>query len=176
MYLGPALKIAIPFAILDREDMARVYGDTGPAAEEAKKACADLRSLAGIKATKFTASQKETARLALCWADQYLFGYIDALNAKVDKDEVRAMTKQMEHIRAVRLHHFGFTANEASARRAIAVPIGGDEHQEALVKLLGNTVLECTSCPTKTNMRKIGDPCPTCNIGTFQAAQSQEEL
>ncbi|WP_155293141.1 hypothetical protein [Comamonas testosteroni] len=171
MYLGPALKIAIPFAILDREDMARVYGDTGPAAEEANKACADLRRLKGIKASKYTASQKETARLALCWAEQYLFGYIDALNAKVDKDEVRAMTKQMEHVRAVRLHHFGFTANEASSMRATAVPIGGDEHQEALLKLLGSSVLKCTACPTQTNMRKVGDTCTTCNIGTFQAAQ-----
>ncbi len=38
MYLGPALKIAIPFAILDREDLARANDETGPAAQDAEKA------------------------------------------------------------------------------------------------------------------------------------------
>lgn len=171
MYLGPALKIAIPFAILDREDMARVHGDEGPTADEANKACADLRIIAGLNAPAFTPSQRETARLALCWAEQYLYEYIDALNPEADGAEVRAMTKQMTQIRAVRLHHFGLTDIESSARRAIAVPVGGAEHHEALVKLLGSSVLKCTACPTKTNMRKVGDLCTACNIGTFQAAQ-----
>ena len=37
MYLGAALRLAIPFAILDRQDMHKAYGGLGPHAALAKK-------------------------------------------------------------------------------------------------------------------------------------------
>jgi hypothetical protein len=169
MYLAPALKIAIPFAILDREDLSRVHDDEGPEAEEAEKACEDMRKLRGIKVQAFNDAQRMTAGLALCWAEQYLYGYIDALGKGSDKEEIRVAKKQMAQIRAVRLEHFGYTEREKSDMASVAIPIGGKVRHDALVKLLGNTVVACNSCPTKTNMRAVGDKCPNCSTGTFQS-------
>lgn len=111
MYLATALKIAIPYAILDREDMARVYGYEGPEAAEADKACSDLKALQGIPPAKFTAEQRECARLALVWGEQYLVGYIDALGDS-DKAELELSRKQRRQIRKVRFHHYGKTQGE----------------------------------------------------------------
>lgn len=166
MYLGTALKMAIPFAILDREDMARVHGYEGPAAKEASQACADLRALAGIKTANFSAAQKETARLALCWAEQYLYGYVDA-QAHVNNSEAKKSHKQMNQIRKVRVDHFGLTANEASSARCTAVPIGSDKAHAALLRMLRDVVV-CPSCDTRTNSRVEGEVCSTCKKGVFR--------
>lgn len=174
MYLGTALKIAIPFAILDREDLARANDYEGSAAEEAEKACADLRALVGVKPKAFTDAQKETARLALCWADQYLYGYLDALGKGSDADEIRVCTKQRLQIRKVRLQHFGYTENEEFAKQADEVEIGGDARHLALIKLLGDTVVVCPTCKTRTNMRSVGEKCNNCHTGTFQTYTATE--
>lgn len=168
MYLGTALKLAIPFAILDREDLSRVYDHEGSAAEEADKACEDLRALLGVKTQAFTAAQRQTARLALWWAEQYLYGYLDALDKSSYADEIRVSKKQMLQIRKVRLQHFGHTDIEVFAQRATPVPIGGDDHHLGLIKLLGNTVVVCPTCKTTTNMRSAGEKCNNCQTGTFQ--------
>ena len=132
MYLGPALKIAIPFAILDREDLARANDETGPAAQDAEKACDAIRKLNGVKVHTFSEAQRETARLVLCWAEQYLYGYIDALGKGSEKEEIRLSKKQMSQIRAVRLEHFGYTEREVCDIRSTEIPIGGKENHEAL--------------------------------------------
>ena len=174
MYLGTALKIAIPFAILDREDFARVYDNEGSAAEEAEKSCADLRGLVGVKTQTFTAAQNESARLALCWAEQYLYGYLDALDKGSDVDEIRQSNKQMLQIRKVRLEHFGYTDQEKFSKQATEVEIGGDARHLALIKLLGSTVVECPKCKTRTNMRSVGEKCNNCHTGTFQTYTATE--
>lgn len=38
MYLGAAIKLAIPFAILDRQVMQKAYGGLGAQAQEAQQA------------------------------------------------------------------------------------------------------------------------------------------
>nr|WP_158387883.1 hypothetical protein [Comamonas testosteroni] len=166
MYLGSALKLAIPFAILDREDYARVYEFRGPQAREAEVACNDMRAIAGIKPSRLSAEQRETARLALCWAEQYLFGYLDAL-AGSNKAEARMSTNQLNLIRKARLEHFGATENEVAIARCIAVPIGGVGDIDSLMKMLSNVVV-CPSCNTRTNGRSAGDACNTCTNGIFQ--------
>ncbi|MEG2048405.1 MULTISPECIES: hypothetical protein [Comamonas] len=77
MYLGTALKLAIPFAILDREAMADAH-TSGPDADAAHKACVDMRAIRGVKPSTFTAEQRETARMSLLWGEQYLAGFMDA--------------------------------------------------------------------------------------------------
>lgn len=167
MYLGSALKIAIPFAHLDRLDLARSYGYEGPVAEEAERACAELKALEGVKVSAFTAAQRETARLALCWAEQYLYGYIDALTES--DAEAKSMKKLMAQLRKVRLEHFGYTENETAIARSVALPIGGAEADKNLCKLLRSVSVVCPSCKTSTNMYSPGDSCSSCNEGIFQA-------
>lgn len=171
MYLGSALKLAIPLAILDRVDFARVHGFAGADAAEAEKACDDMRAIAKLKVSQFSAAQRETARLALCWAEQYLYGYVDA-QAQADKTEADLSRKQMKQIRKVRLDHFGATENEARIARCVTVPIGGIEADEALLRMLRNVVV-CSRCNTRTNARVDGDVCNTCKVGTFQQPESR---
>lgn len=121
----------------------------------------------GQQATHFTVKQKETARLALCWAEQYLYGYLDALGSN-GKTERAVTTRQMNQIRKVRLEHFGQTSKEASIARCVTVPLGGAENFDSLLKFLHKVVVVCSNCKTMTNGRVAGDPCNTCKIGVFQ--------
>ena len=102
--------------------MARVYGYEGPEAAEAEKACADLTALQGIPPAKFTAEQRESARLALVWGEQYLVGYIDALGES-DKAELELSRKQRRQIRKVRFDHYGKTQGEVLTESAELVDI-----------------------------------------------------
>lgn len=120
MYLGPALRLAIPLAIKDRIDMVQAFGGVGPDAQAARSACRDLRAVVGVSPARFTPSQRETARLALLWGEQYLEGYIDAIGAS-NPSELKLARKQRQQIRKVRLEHFGKTAMEAMSERAVKV-------------------------------------------------------
>lgn len=122
MYLGAALKLAVPWAVLDREDMARAYGYEGPEAAEAKKSCVDLKAMQGLKPGKFNAEQREIARLALLWAEQYLFGYMNAIK-DFDKTEFAVSRKHWRRIRQVRMEHFGKTKGEAMCQCAELVDV-----------------------------------------------------
>lgn len=165
MYLGTALNLAIPYALLDREDLIRVYDGEGPVASEAEKHCADLKVLASVKTSKFTPAQRETARLALCWAEQYFIGYADAQDES-DKAEAKWSLKCREQIRKVRLKHFGFTETEVSKQRCITVPVGSVANNNALLNMHKHVV--CTNCNTSTNGYSAGDICKSCKTGIFQ--------
>lgn len=167
MYLGAALKRALPYAILDREDFVRTRTEDGAELEEARKACDDLKALAGVKVHKFTETQRETARLALCWAEQYLEGYIDALGSS-DKQELEVSSKELRQIRAVRLEHFGLTANEAEIKTCTLVEFDGGRRFGDLMEMLRPVMVVCGSCSTKTNGRSAGDSCSWCKVGVFQ--------
>ena len=122
MHLATALRFAIPFAMHDRRDLAQAYGQMGPDAEAATQACSDLLALVGIKPAKFSDSQRETARLALLWAEQYLDGYIDALGES-SRHELKIARRQRMQIRKARFDHFGATALEVMSQRAKAVDV-----------------------------------------------------
>lgn len=97
--------------------MDQAYGSDGPEAAEARRACDELKALLGVRPAKFTVSQRETARLALLWAEQYLDGYMNAIR-DFDKAEFSSTLKQYRQIRAVRKLHFGKTLGEALCERA----------------------------------------------------------
>lgn len=122
MHLRSALRIAIPFAIMDRRDLAQAYGNEGPEAEAARKACADLNAIVGLKPAKFAPGQRETARLALLWGEQYLDGYIDAIGIS-EKRELKASIRQRQQIRSVRFEHFGKTGLEVMCENAVLVDV-----------------------------------------------------
>lgn len=100
--------------------MARAYGGTGPDAQAARKACRELRAIAGVKPARFKSNQRETARLALLWGEQYLDGYIDAIGES-DPCELQLARRQRQQIRQVRFEHFGKTALEVMGERAVRV-------------------------------------------------------
>ncbi|MGB6104903.1 hypothetical protein [Diaphorobacter nitroreducens] len=120
MHLRSALRLAIPFAIRDRLDLAQAYGNEGAEAEEARKACAGLKGLVGLKPSKFEPSQLEIARLALLWGEQYLDGYIDAIGT-TDKQELKISIRQRHQIRSARFKHFGKTGLEVMCENAVLV-------------------------------------------------------
>ena len=120
MHLATTLRFAIPFAMHDRRDLAQAYGRMGPEAEAATQACSELLALVGIKPAKFSDSQRETARLALLWAEQYLDGYIDALGES-SRQELKVARRQRMQIRKVRFEHFGSTALEVMFQQAVPV-------------------------------------------------------
>lgn len=122
MYLGAALRLAIPFAILDRQDMHKAYGGLGPHAALAKKSCSELRALRGLRPSTFSANQRETARMALLWGEQYLQGYMDAVRG-FDRAEFNQAQKQYRQIRAARLKHFGKTLGEVASEGATLVDV-----------------------------------------------------
>lgn len=104
----------------DRRDLAQAYGRMGPEAEAATQACSDLLALVGIKPAKFSDFQRETARLALLWAEQYLDGYIDAIGES-SRHELKVARRQRMQIREVRFKHFGSTALEVMFQQAVLV-------------------------------------------------------
>lgn len=167
MYLGTALKLAIPFALRDREEMAEAYGYVGPEADAAKQACVQIRALRGIRPSTFSLDQRETARMTLLWSEQYLRGFMEAV---VDSDlaEFNLAQKQRNQIHQVRVEHFGQTVLEASIKHCIAVPVGGDGDSEALWKVLPHVI--CSICGTRTNGATTGDTCRTCKKGVFMNA------
>lgn len=120
MYLKTALNLAIPLAIEDRIEMAAAYGGEGPEAEEAIAMCKSLSSLKGVRVASFTTEQRELARLALCYAEQYLDGYIDATKGAYPKETQQARRKRMR-IREVRFHHFGPTYIESMSKDGVLV-------------------------------------------------------
>jgi hypothetical protein len=122
MHLKTALRIAIPFAVEDREAMVAAYGGEGPEADESRALGKSFRDLIGLRPAAFTEEQKETARLALCYAEQHLDGYIAALNG-FDKKEVAMARKQRQQICRVRREHFGKTWIEDACKGAVAVDV-----------------------------------------------------
>lgn len=122
MYLKPALKLAIPFAIEDRRAMEHAYGNQGPEADEARNARRDLQELQSHLASNLDAQQRETARLALVWAEQYLHGLMDAVK-HADKREYATARKQMRRLRSVRMEHFGKTMIETMCEHAQLVDV-----------------------------------------------------
>ena len=122
MYLGSALKRSIPYAISDRKDMVQAYDGEGPDADEARQACIELNALKGIKPSKFTPEQRKTARMALLWAEQYLYGYMSAI-VGIDAAEYAKSRKEWKQIRGVRLTHFGLTQLEGMLPRAELVDV-----------------------------------------------------
>lgn len=120
MHLVTALRFAIPLAMHDRRDLAQAYGRTGPEAAAIAQSCSDLLALLGIRTAQFTDAQRETARLALLWAEQYLDGYIDAPDDS-SKHELKVARRQRMQIRKVRFEHFGPTALEVMLQKTVAV-------------------------------------------------------
>ena len=165
MYLGTALKLAIPFAISDRQAMAEAYGYMGQEAEAAKKACADMLALLKVKPANFTTDQREAARMALLWGEQYLTGFMLAMMGS-DEAEFALASKQRKQIRIVRFEHFGQTAIEVAMKDCIEVPIGPGEANDLLLGRIQHVV--CPVCSTRTNGASAGDVCLTCKTGVFQ--------
>lgn len=122
MYLGAAIKLAIPFAILDRQEMQKAYGGLGAQAQEAQQACRDLRALQGLRPSRYTPSQRETARMALLWGEQYLYGFMHAVKG-FDRAEFARSLKQYRQIRAVRMQFFGKTHGEVLSENAVLVDV-----------------------------------------------------
>ncbi len=120
MHLKTALGIAIPYAMQDRDAMAEAYGRQGKEAEAAAAARKDLRALVGVSPSTFTAGQRETARMALLWAEQHLDGYIDAIKDSEPREKKTAV-RQRHQLRRVRFQHFGRTLGEELCKRAVAV-------------------------------------------------------
>lgn len=166
MYLGTALKLAIPFAILDREAMADAH-TSGPDADAAHKACVDMRAIRGVKPSTFTAEQRETARMSLLWGEQYLAGFMDA-TGESDKAEFDLAKKQRQQIRRVRFEHFGNTVGEAAMKGCSDMPVGG-RHNDKFFSMLSHVV--CPVCKTRTNGASAGDLCRACKTGIFEQAQ-----
>lgn len=160
MYPGTALKLFIPFAIHVRQSMAEAHGHEGPDAEAANRAVSDLQKLKGVRPAAFTAKQRETARMALLWGEQYLDGWLDAVkdSYKAEHDLAR---KQRHQIRAVRFKHFGMTRGEVETKDAVLVDI------REVSKLLSKHFVVCSGCDAKTNSRAPEDPCSFCKSGVF---------
>lgn len=138
-------------------------------AQEAEAAREALRCLTGIKASAFDVKQRETARLALCWGEQYLEGYLDAVGDSCPF-EASLAAKQKRQIRQVRLEHFGLTENEASISKCSSVAIGSNSDWCQLSMLLKPVCVVCNECKTYTNGYKVGDTCSQCKTGTFEPA------
>lgn len=161
MYLGTALKIAIPLAIHDREAMAEAYGFEGQEADAAIQACRDMKMLRGVKPANFTANQRELARLALLWGEQYLQGFMEAV---IDSDpaEFNLARKRHQQIRGVRFSHFGKTSIEAAMQNCSLVDVTDE--------VLWNSpnIVACPVCKLRTNAAVAGDSCRNCKTGIFQ--------
>lgn len=161
MYLGTALKIAIPLAIQDREAMAEAHGFEGQDADAAMQACRDMKKLHGVKPATFTADQRELARMTLLWGEQYLQGFMEAV---IDSDpaEFNLARKRRQQIRGVRFLHFGKTSIEAAMQNCSLVDVTDG--------LLWNSpnIVACPVCKTRTNAAVAGDSCRNCKTGIFQ--------
>lgn len=120
MYLGTALKIALPLAMKDRLDLSAAYANEGEEADAARDAYSKLRALIGVRPAMFNKEQRETARLALIWSEQYLDGYIDALKNSCT-GELEVARRQRKQIRKVRFNHFGKTRLEAMCESTVLV-------------------------------------------------------
>lgn len=163
MYLKSALNLAIPLAILDREDMEQACGYEGPEAQAAAQAVIDLRKLGRVSPANFTRAERELARMCLLWGEQYLEGYIESHQGR-DVAATNKAIKEKAQIRAVRLEHFGTTTGEQWCANATAVEVGG-KGSDALFEIIPLVV--CTGCGARTNMRSVGDSCLMCKRGVF---------
>lgn len=170
MYLKSALALAIPYAILDREDMERAFDYEGEDAKAASEAVIYLQGLRGLSPANFTSEQREQARMALLWGEQYLSGLIDALGES-DKAELVLALKHRRQIRSVRIRDYGNTLGEREIANSIEVPIGSRKDMEALINML--SLVACPCCGTRTNMRAVGDVCNWCKQGVFAETSPQ---
>jgi hypothetical protein len=114
------LSRALTPAILDRESYAQAYGSKGPEAEEALALKRGIEALRGKKLKALTDAQRETARLALLYAEQWEASLAEANEGLPDAAEP---LKDAETFRKMRLRLWGRTAMEAALADSKAVSI-----------------------------------------------------
>ncbi|KWT98247.1 MULTISPECIES: hypothetical protein [unclassified Variovorax] len=102
---------ALAPAVLDRESYAQAYGGKGPEAEAATALKFAFEALRGKSLKSLTSEERETARLALIYAEQWEASLAEANEGLPDAQEP---LREAAAFRKMRLRLWGRTAMEAA--------------------------------------------------------------
>lgn len=112
------LQQAIGSAVQDRLSLAEAYGNVGEDAEEALAEAKAIKALRGLRLRALSETQRETARLAFVFAEQWETGLADA---QAGAQERRASIEAARRFRTFRLQTWGQTEMEHQISQSILV-------------------------------------------------------